>query len=217
MTEASPVESGVSPVSEVGESQTMKRMIRNHRPLRKWLLVAAVGSLTSLGIGVALAQVSPGTSPDIATLLEQFQSLFGTGTGTTTQPSTPTTPPTTSQPGGGSGGRAPTIAQNQFNMTGRTALNARAPGTWIQNAQQAQTDDPEFFTGEGVDTSDGFIKTTLDTIALDVINMFTDLINGLNFLSGFGDLLPGGTPGTGGLGTIPNPTTTGAGTNTPIQ
>lgn len=182
--------------------------------VKKWLLVAILGSVTALGVGTALAQVT-GTTPDFATLLQQFGSLFGTGTGTTTQPTTPTTPPTTTQPGGGSGARQP-LATDQFNMTGRAALSARAPGVWIQNAQAVQSGETDFFTG-GVDTSDGFIKTTIDTILLDILDTVSTVLTGLDVLTGTGLPDLGLTPGTGGLTTIPNSTTTGAGTSTPVQ
>ena len=192
----------------------MQRNTQSRGAVRTWLLFALAGAVTALGFGTAFAQVT-GTTPDFSTLLEQFGSLFGTGTGTTTQPTTPITPPTTSQPGTGSGTRQP-LATDQFNMTGRAALSARAPGIWIQNAQAVQSGETDFFTG-GVDTSDGFIKTTIDTILLDILDSVSTFLTGLDFLTGSGLPDLGGTPGTGGLGTIPNSTTTGAGTNTPIQ
>lgn len=190
----------------------MQQNTRKGGAVKRWLLVAIFGLVTALGVGTALAQVT-GTSPDIATLLEQFGSLFGTGTGTTT--TQPGTPPTTSQPGTG-GDREPTVIENQFNTTSSAALQARAPGTWIQNAQAVQSGETDFFTG-GVDTSDGFIKTTIDTILLDILDTISTVLTGLDLLTGSGLPDLGGTPGTGGLTTIPNSTTTGAGTSTPVQ
>ncbi|HKQ47117.1 MAG TPA: hypothetical protein VJZ71_03485 [Phycisphaerae bacterium] len=192
----------------------MQQDTRKGSAVKKWLLVAVLGSVTALGVGTALAQVT-GTNPDFFTLLQQFQSLFGTGTGTTTQPSTPTTPPTTSQPG--TGEREPTIIDNQFNTTSGASLQARAPGTWIQNAQAVQSGETEFSIG-GPGEPDGFIKTTIDTILLEILDSVSTFLTGLDLLTGSGlPGLPGLGGGTGGLTTIPNSTTTGAGTSTPVQ
>lgn len=200
----------------------MPRMIRRRFGMKResWFLIAI--AMTGVGVGAALAQVTPSTGgTDIATLLQQFGSLFGSGTGTTgtTGTTTPTTPTTTTQPG--EGGRAPTVISNQFNTTQGASLQERSPGVWIQNAIAEHEGTSEFLTGDATEEPPNFFKATFDQIALGLINELTTLLSGFNLMAGVnptpnpGDGTNGST--TGGLTTIPNATTTGAGTSMPIQ
>jgi len=189
--------------------------------MKKWLPVLIIGAVTGIGIGAALAQITPttGTGTDIGTLLQQFGSLFGNGTGTTTTPGT-TTGTTTTQPSGGTGERPPFVITNQFNTTHDASLHARSPGVWIQFAIAEHEGTSESLTGDVPAEQPNFYKATFDQIALNVINMITNLITSLNVLAGAAGGLPPPTTTTqpsDGLTTIDNPATSGAGTSTPIQ
>lgn len=197
----------------------MQRMNRSGGSKKRTLLLI-VGTVMGIGIGGALAQIVPstGNGTDIATLLQQFGALFGSGTGTTTTTDTTTGTTTTTQPSAGSG-RQP-IVEDQFTTTSGGSLQVRRPGIWIQNAMAVQAGESEFLTGDVPAEPDNFFKSTADTIFMNLIDLFTNILSGLNVFASASSGLPaigGTTTGTGGTTSIPNGTTSGAGTSVPIQ
>ena len=144
-------------------------------------------------------------------------STTGTNTGTTTGGTT-TGGTTTggSTTGGTTGGteQAPSIVQNQFTTTSTGALHQRAPGLFIRQAIALQNGDLEL-SGTPAPVEPNFLRDTANQVALAIIDSFQNILDTLN--TAIGAL--GGLSTTGGTGTstISNPTTTGAGTTTPIQ
>ena len=163
------------------------------------------GGLGGLLQGVDLTQLG-----GLQTLLDQLQ-----GNGIVTDTGTGTGGTTTTQPSDGT--RPPTIVENQFTTTSTEALQARAPGGWIQAAQGLQTGTTEFSGGNG-ETEQGFFGETFDLMLDAVFDNINLILTGVDaFVSSLS-----GNPGVnpGGGGTVPgltNAATTGQGTQTPIQ
>jgi hypothetical protein len=151
--------------------------------------------LQALGLGGNLLDTGTGT---------------GTGTGTDTGTGTPTTQPS------GPTETPPSIVENQFTTTGSAALQARAPGLFIQHARAVQ-DGSVTLTGDAVDDP-GFAETLTTDISNVVLNTWSGIFSSINTflgaLGGFGGVDSGGT---GTTGTIPNAATSGQGTTTPIS
>lgn len=115
--------------------------------------------------------------------------------------------PGTSAP---TGGRQP-IIQNQFTTTSGGALQIRRPGLYIQQGIAVQNGQGNF---SGVPEEElGWVRETADNIALDFINVFTDLFGMLDTL--IGSINPGS--GSAAFVPISNAATTGQGTSVPIS
>ncbi len=187
------------------------------------MTVLAFGAV-ALSADLCPGQVFPttGTQPDINQLLQQFGPLLGltgttTGTTTDTTGTTTTTPTdgTTTPPTDGTDGTGPqpTIITDQFTTVTGGALQARRPGLMIQRAIAVQSGSA-MPSGAGPADEPSFFRETFDMIALDFIDMLTNLLSSLNIL---GSLDGTGSPGTGSGSTIPNAATSGQGTTVPIQ
>ncbi len=87
---------------------------------------------------------------------------------------------TTTQPGGVT--RQP-IVQNQFTTTSGGALQARAPGIYVQQGIRVQTGEFDPFTGDAV-REPGFIAETVEMLWLQVIDILISIIDSLNLLAG---------------------------------
>jgi hypothetical protein len=118
----------------------------------------------------------------------------------------PTEAQTTTQPSGET--RQP-IVDNQFTTTSGGALQARAPGNYIQQGIQVQTGAFDPFTGDAVQEP-GFIRETIELIIEDFFDILISLVDSLNTLVGgnpLAGLFPGGTSSnfltTGGMGSVP--------------
>lgn len=125
---------------------------------------------------------------------------------------------TTTAPGGDT--RQP-IVSNQFTTTSGSALQARAPGSYTQQAIAIQQGTLFPFDGNVPDTTP-WVRQTFDMLFLQFVDIITNLVDtisgfvtGSNALSG---LLGNGNSGLGGLGSVlSNPLTSGGGTSTPLN
>lgn len=141
--------------------------------------------------------------------------LFGNGTGTTTGGTTTggtTTGGTTTGGGTGTTTGAPAIVGNQFTTTSGSALQARSPGLFIQQAIGVQNGTVEL-SGEGEAVEPNFFRDTAQGVFDEILNSINEIITAIN--AGLGAIT--GLPGSGGTPTIINPATTGTGTTTPIS
>ncbi|MFQ5429557.1 MAG: hypothetical protein ACE5E1_04525 [Phycisphaerae bacterium] len=117
------------------------------------------------------------------------------------------------------------IITDQFTTVTSGALQARSPGTFVQQGVAMTTGNLDLIDGNVVDQP-SFIRDTIDQIITQIFDMFAQLLQGLNALiPGASGLpgLPGGLPSAGGAtggGTVPtlnNPLTSGGGGSVPIQ
>ena len=108
------------------------------------------------------------------------------------------------------GGRQP-IVQNQFTTTSGGALQLRRPGLYIQQGFAVQNGQGSFPGAPEEEPS--WVRQTTDTIALDFINVFTDLFGALNAI--IGSINP--SSGSAAFVPISNAATTGQGTSVPIS
>ncbi len=120
----------------------------------------------------------------------------------------------TTQP---SGTRQP-IVTNQFTTTSGSALQARAPGNYTQQAIAIQAGTLDPFDGNIPDDTP-WVRETFDLLFLQFVDIITNLVDSLSLLiTGTNSL--GGLLGSGGnpLGSVlSNPLTGGAGTSTPLS
>jgi hypothetical protein len=115
-------------------------------------------------------------------------------------------------------GRQPTIA-DQFNSVSSGALQARAPGTQIQQAVGVINGGDNPIVGDAVPAPPSFLADTVEMILLEIIDQISQILSGLNLLAGGNPLsgLLGGNGGTGGLGNLFGNALTGGTGSIPIQ
>ena len=114
--------------------------------------------------------------------------------------------------------RQPNVITNQFSTTTGGALNARRPGLIIQQGIAAQQGSLEIVGGPMPE--DGFLQETMFIIMQSIFDSILGILDTINLAAGLGGLanifgLDGGG-GTTQMTTVPNPTTTGQGTMTPV-
>ena len=123
-----------------------------------------------------------------------------------------------------SGNTRQPIVTNQFTTTGGGALQQRRPGLYVQQGIAVQQGSSGFFDGD-VPEQFGFFEETIRIILLDILEMLSEALSGLNLLTGGNPLagLLGGTDLggildglTGDDGTIDNGLTSGPGGSTPL-
>ena len=122
----------------------------------------------------------------------------------------------------GGGVRPPNIIENQFATTTNGSLQARRPGLWIQ-AGIAGTQGGIVPPGVEPPIEDSFVRESAALIMQSVFDSIIGLMDTLTLGASFGIFdgffntlsgLFGGAPPESA--TIPNPTTAGSGTTTPI-
>ena len=114
--------------------------------------------------------------------------------------------------------RQPNVITNQFSTTTGGALNARRPGLIIQQGIAAQQGSLPIVGGPPM--PEPFLQETLFIIMQSMFDSILAILDTINLAAGLGGLASlfglddGG--GTMQMTTVPNPTTTGQGTMTPV-
>lgn len=162
-------------------------------------LIAIVGALILIGV----AGPAQGQTIDTNTINTILQGLQG---GTTPTDTTTTTTTTTTDDGVGTTpltGRQSTIS-NQFTAATGGSIGARRPGLWVQQgiAEHEGTLD---IPGDVPEEQPSFFKSTFDTMAQNVIDLFSGILDGVNGL--ITSLRSAGTGGGGSTTTtfVPPP------------
>lgn len=115
-----------------------------------------------------------------------------------------------------SGNTRQPIVGNQFSTTTNGALQERRPGTYVQQGTAVQQGSADFIVGDAMPAEPGFYRETFELLALQVIDIISQLLQSLNLLTG-ANPLSGLTDGLGLTGNITNPLTNGGGGSVNIQ
>ena len=112
-----------------------------------------------------------------------------------------------------SGNTRQTLITNQFTTVTNGSLQLRRPGNWVGQGIAVANGSAGFFDGGEIVEEPNFFSETFDMIVLQILDMITQMIQGLNLLGGGNPL--SGLTGLTGLGS--DPLTGDGGGSIPIQ